>query len=256
MKDELWTAIGEIVVTIHPDRAIALSEAIGQIRSVADFDHIRTAFGPNVELDRLLHFRRTWETTPEATPSEVAAAFRTATEVARLLEDRSGTVELVWTGPNTGLIPIRQTEQVLLELIDSANEDLFLVSYVFFRALSIVKGLNAAVQRGVGVSILLESSSTVQGDSVGKLAEGVPGATIYVWDSSAKIHGEETVSASVHAKCAVADRKLAFVTSANLTSAALERNMELGLLIRGGTVPGRLRSHLGALAVTKIITKR
>jgi phosphatidylserine/phosphatidylglycerophosphate/cardiolipin synthase-like enzyme len=42
----------------------------------------------------------------------------------------------------------------------------------------------------------------------------------------------------MHAKAAVADSRIAFLTSANLTEAALERNMELGVLIRGGTLPG------------------
>ena len=38
----------------------------------------------------------------------------------------------------------------------------------------------------------------------------------------------------MHVKAAVADSRVAFLTSANLTEAALERNMELGVLIRGG----------------------
>ena len=49
--------------------------------------------------------------------------------------------------------------------------------------------------------------------------------------------------ASLHAKAAIADDKLAFVTSANLTGYALERNMELGLLVRGGYVPALLAKH-------------
>jgi phosphatidylserine/phosphatidylglycerophosphate/cardiolipin synthase-like enzyme len=48
---------------------------------------------------------------------------------------------------------------------------------------------------------------------------------------------------------------LVFITSANLTTAALERNMELGMLIRGGPVPDKLRQHLAALATTKVITE-
>jgi len=81
----------------------------------------------------------------------------------------------------------------------------------------------------------------------------VPGASIYVWDSFAKKPDADSLSAVVHAKCAVADGRLAFVTSANLTPAALERNMELGLLIRNGTIPDRLSAHLEALATTKVI---
>jgi phosphatidylserine/phosphatidylglycerophosphate/cardiolipin synthase-like enzyme len=41
------------------------------------------------------------------------------------------------------------------------------------------------------------------------------------------------------------------VTSANLSDAAMERNMELGVLLRGGQVPGLLERHLAALVTTK-----
>src|SRR5665811_2091799 len=47
----------------------------------------------------------------------------------------------------------------MLQVIDSARNDLFLVSYVFYKASSIVAALDAAVARGVAVSILLESST-------------------------------------------------------------------------------------------------
>jgi phosphatidylserine/phosphatidylglycerophosphate/cardiolipin synthase-like enzyme len=51
----------------------------------------------------------------------------------------------------------------------------------------------------------------------------------------------------MHVKAAVADSSIAFLTSANLTEAALERNMELGLLIRGGRVPGSIDSLMNSL---------
>jgi phosphatidylserine/phosphatidylglycerophosphate/cardiolipin synthase-like enzyme len=54
----------------------------------------------------------------------------------------------------------------------------------------------------------------------------------------------------MHAKCAVADRRLAFVTSANLTGAAMTDNMELGLVVRGGDVPKRISNHFDALIGT------
>ena len=44
----------------------------------------------------------------------------------------------------------------------------------------------------------------------------------------------------MHAKVVVADRRAALVTSANLTEHAHERNIEVGLLVRGGTVPASL----------------
>ena len=46
---------------------------------------------------------------------------------------------------------------------------------------------------------------------------------------------------------------MAYITSANLTAAAMERNMELGVLVKGGNLPIELHQHLEALISTKII---
>jgi phosphatidylserine/phosphatidylglycerophosphate/cardiolipin synthase-like enzyme len=48
----------------------------------------------------------------------------------------------------------------------------------------------------------------------------------------------------MHAKVLVVDRSVALVGSANLTGYGLERNLECGLLIRGGPVPAALAEHL------------
>ena len=45
----------------------------------------------------------------------------------------------------------------------------------------------------------------------------------------------------------MADSRVAFLTSANLTEAALERNMELGVLIRGGNLPASIDRLIDAL---------
>jgi len=256
--NDLWKVIGELAATLHADRIASIADAILQLRTVGEFERARHAFGPNADQERVERLRASWAAVPGVGPSEIAAAFRGAGEVAALM-DGTGAIELVWTGPKTGLIPTRRTEQVILEVIDSAKDDVFLVTYVFYKASSIVDALSAAVGRGVGVDVLLESSSehggAVKGDSVRTMAKVVPGATIYIWDPAAKRPDGDVLSASVHAKCVVADKELAFITSANLTSAALERNMELGLLIRGGSVPDRLRSHLAALIEAGIITQ-
>jgi cardiolipin synthase A/B len=85
-------------------------------------------------------------------------------------------------------------------------------------------------------------------DSMGMLKRKIPQVEFYEWD---RTKADLSATASVHAKCAVADGNVAFVTSANLSDAAMERNMELGVLLRGGQVPGLLDRHLAALVTTK-----
>lgn len=254
--NSLWQALAELASSMHADRVEVVANAISRLACVEDFGRAKSTFGPSVDHARIERFWDAWKASPSITPEEVAAAFKAAAQATILMGSR-GAVDLVWTGPRTQLIPTRQTEQVLLEVISTAKSDLFLVTYVFYKASSITTALNEAVGRGVGVSILLESSKehggTVRGDGVKAIRDAIPKSSIYVWDAASRKGHGDLASVAVHAKCAVADKTLAFITSANLTTAALERNMELGVLIRGGTVPDQLGRHLDALVTTKVI---
>ena len=108
------------------------------------------------------------------------------------------------------------------------------------------------------IEVLLESSSEhggkVDHDSVSAMKKFLPSIDIYIWDSKKKcLPGK--FPGSVHAKCAVADGELAFITSANLSTAAMERNMELGVLVRGGHLPDELHRHLEALVATETVER-
>ena len=53
--------------------------------------------------------------------------------------------------------------------------------------------------------------------------------------------------ACLHAKCIVVDRKDVFVSSANFTEAAQERNLEVGLLIHSPSLAERVVGHFESL---------
>jgi hypothetical protein len=53
--------------------------------------------------------------------------------------------------------------------------------------------------------------------------------------------------AVLHAKCIVIDSQTALVTSANPTLAAYTRNVELGVVVRGGTIPRQITDHFSSL---------
>ena len=54
-------------------------------------------------------------------------------------------------------------------------------------------------------------------------------------------------ASSMHAKCVVIDGQEAFVTSANFTEAAQERNIELGLLVGSQSIAHRIEEHFNSL---------
>ena len=114
---------------------------------------------------------------------------------------------------------------------------LFVTSFVAYDVSAIVKALNDASMRGVGISMLLESSQdhggSVSFDVIGKMRVLVPSAKLYAWRERAAAFAD----GRVHAKVAVADGDVCFITSANLTGHAMEQNMEAGVLISGGQKP-------------------
>jgi len=79
----------------------------------------------------------------------------------------------------------------------------------------------------------------------------VPSAELFTWRDKP----EPFVDGKVHAKVAVVDGARAFITSANLTGHALEKNMEAGVLINGGPVPRTLSDHLQALVDVRVIDR-
>ncbi len=238
---------------LHPDH---IQELCGVLSSTKDADisqALKKCIGGSLPDSEMLPLIEATGAVKGISSAEVSGMFRAASSAAHLIS-KNQSVDLVWTGPRTSMVPVRQTSQVLAELIDQATHSLFLVSYVAQNVGGILNALNQAIQRGVETSLLVELSKQHGGrvdiDSVAMLKSNLPGAKIYSWES--QLHGAQ-VTGSVHAKCAVADRQIAFVTSANLTEAAMERNMELGVLIRGGQLPQTLHDHLDALVTTKQI---
>ena len=160
-------------------------------------------------------------------------------------------IDLVWTGPSSELVATRKTEQALLQVIQSAKSKLFMTSFVAYEVVSIIEALQKAMASGVQLSMLLESDGSHGGgvsfDVIGKMRTALPGAKIFFWADKP----DAFVGGKVHAKVAVADERLCFVSSANLTGHAMEKNMEAGVLVDGGPLPTKLHRHLEALVTTK-----
>ena len=157
-------------------------------------------------------------------------------------------VEIAWTGPMTTAVPVRATNPVLLEVIATARSHLILLSFAAYRVADVVDALHAAAGRGVDVRVILETADTGHLSVDAAQAFASLGAAISIWTwPSAKRPAIAGSLAAVHAEAAIADDAIAFVSSANLTDSGLTRNMELGVVIRGGHVPRRLAEHFREL---------
>src|SRR5437868_3603301 len=83
------------------------------------------------------------------------------------------------------------------------------------------------------------------GDARAAFPAALPAAALLcVWPLQSRPRNAGGRPAKLHAKFAVADCRIALLSSANLTADAFERNMEAGILVRGGPLPARLAEHL------------
>ena len=73
-------------------------------------------------------------------------------------------LEVVWTGPASVASAMRGTEQVLLEVIDSAKRELLVVVYAAFDIRNIVAAIDRAIVRGVAVTVVVESLNPKTGE--------------------------------------------------------------------------------------------
>ncbi|SDB57873.1 DISARM system phospholipase D-like protein DrmC [Bauldia litoralis] len=246
-------AATDLVALLSPSRIEALADRVrgsAPAESDGSLHQLVTTPAARAALDRLIVAWRQTEIS-----GDVLAGILVGAAFARQKVQRESSVELVWTGPTTSFVATRRTEQVLLDLIHHAQSDLFLVSFVAYDVASVVDALNAAGARGIEIRILLETSTSHGGslsvDPIATMRSYVPSAALYVWTDRPAPFTE----GRVHAKVAVADGSAAFLTSANLTGHALEKNMEAGVSIMGGRIPADLRSHLHALIETKVIRR-
>jgi phosphatidylserine/phosphatidylglycerophosphate/cardiolipin synthase-like enzyme len=168
-------------------------------------------------------------------------------------------IELAWTGPDSNVIPVRQTEQVLLDLIRGARKSLLVVSYAVYRIHSIRDALCEAADRGVRVRIVLDlmDSTDIEGYNP-LIAIGdrlVSHAEILYWPKDQRIPDDEGRRGTLHVKCVVADSARMFVSSANLKEQALRLNMELGIVIEGTRHPSDVEEHFTELAARGVLRR-
>ncbi len=187
-----------------------------------------------------------WQAEPDMSGAELTAMLRAAS-AARSAEELDGRVEVVMTGPSEPDAPTRATEAVVVDVVSGAKRDLILMTYAAVSYGPLRAALKAACARGVRTQVIVETVAGANGLLTTEPAaafSGITGLRLFHWPVDQR---KGSIPGRLHAKLAVADREVAFVTSANLTGSALERNLECGLLVRGGSAPRRLTDHIDAL---------
>lgn len=249
--EKLLDSVAAVVCLVSPEKVKAIASRIRRTDAIKVAGALTGVVSTPVAADVVDQLINAWRST-SVSAEELASMLLAAGHVFTKATNQQST-ELVCTGPTTPFVSARRTEQALLQVINASEESLFITSFVAYDVLAIVKALNEASYRGVVISMLLELSQNHGGsitfDAIGKMRTLVPTARLYAWGDKADAFS----GGRVHAKVAVADGKMCFITSANLTGHAMEQNMEVGVLVRGGGLPEQLACHLNALVATRVV---
>jgi cardiolipin synthase A/B len=170
-------------------------------------------------------------------------AIRAATGVAQQLREEQ-TVALVWTGPTTK-VTFRKTREALRDVCREAKRTLTLASFSSSRDDGTVEELAAAAARGVSITLILDtpvdSRQALQKDAAEAFRALRGKAAFYTWPAANRPPSRYS---AMHVKTAIADQHAALISSANLSAAAMNSNMELGVLIIGEPLPRLLEKHI------------
>ena len=172
---------------------------------------------------------------------------------------RAPAPDIVWSGPPVQGLHARDTRRVYEELVGTAERSFWVSTFVFFDGPRAFKSLAERMEErpNLDVKVLLNIQRR-RGDTT-ELDDLVRMFADNFWKSEWPSENRPAVyydprsldkdepGGVLHAKAVIADEEALFVTSANLTEAAFERNIELGLLVRDRALALSVSKHFQLL---------
>ena len=173
-------------------------------------------------------------------PRHLALLLEACAEAAEI-RSSSTSAELVWTGPEAGPAHSRDTLVVLEELFAAAERSVVVSTFVVQQAATVfaplAKRMDAVpmlsvriflhVARGVANTSADSELLRQFSDRLGREWTAVRRPEIYYDPRGLQQDGD--LRANWHAKCVIVDDERSFVTSANFTEWAQQRNVEAGV---------------------------
>lgn len=174
--------------------------------------------------------------------------------------------DLVWSGPEVPGVHARDTRRVYEELLGTVERSAWVCSYAFFDGPRAFEVLARRMDSHPGLTVTLmlniqrrRGDTSASSELVRRFADRFwgtdwPGAarpSVFYDPRALELDGPAGV---LHAKAVVTDDESVFVTSANLTEAALDRNIEVGMLVRDRALAASVTSHFRALIEKKLLS--
>jgi phosphatidylserine/phosphatidylglycerophosphate/cardiolipin synthase-like enzyme len=206
----------------------------------------------------------------------VLEALASERRVQREMSDR---VELVWTSPEDLPSAARETSVVVRSLCQAARRRVLLANFAFDRPRSkdeaakerarwlwrpLAENMDGNPELEVTLIAEIARKQDDERDEADLVAAFVdnfrrnlwPGErlpTIYYDERSARPWAQTREHSCMHAKCIVVDDEQVFVTSANFSSVAQERNIEVGVVVREARLAGQLRGEFERLLAAGVL---
>lgn len=180
--------------------------------------------------------------------------------------DQQNIPELVWTGPEMDGVRSRDTNIVFRETFSSASESLWATTYGYYDGQRAFEELAARMDAAPGlyVNLLLNVHRKFNDQRSSDLIveEFADRFWNNDWPGSRKprvfyyppaLDPDRSQRAVLHAKTFVIDEKVVYITSANLTEAARERNIEVGVRLQDRHMALQLIRHYRAMISQKLL---
>ena len=210
-----------------------------------------------------------WSTSAERRGITVAWMLRRLAAERRAAGDRySRVAQLVWSGDSDDDEAIRDTRVVLDDLFRRATRHVLLATYVIYDGLAMFRALadrlRAVSDLRVDLYVNLFSKTGLPDDEHAEVTEFLDTFHRKHWPSDLALpsiyYDPETRNlgherSALHAKCVVVDERWAFVTSANFTEAAQERNIEVGVVLEHPRIAQSLVARFEALREKRVFRR-
>jgi len=196
-------------------------------------------------------------------PAHMALLLDVAADASDARINGAMSADLVWTGPEGSGSHCRDTSVVVEELFANAQRQVLVSSYVVRQGALVFKPLAARMVEvpDLRVRLFLHVARGLNDtrDESELLREfGARFAEQWPWPHLPEIYYDpRTVAiykanaATWHAKCVLVDYELAFVSSANFTEWAQQRNVEAGVLLKSRHFASQLLQQFEGLIQTK-----
>lgn len=170
-------------------------------------------------------------------------------------------VQLVTTGPEVDGIANRDTSVVVRDLFANATRDVLVAGYAIYQGQRVFQALADRMQQMPNLKVRLfldirrpQGDSTTAADLIRRFSDRF---TQTQWPAQRplpkvffdprSLDTDQRRRASLHAKCVVVDYRDVFVSSANFTEAAHERNIELGLVFRSDSTASSIAAYFDGM---------